>query len=164
MARMRGAGRVKHARTFVVLAAYGLIAFLAVAEEPCVKIRVTNCFGRTVRMAHGPATLCAEVRVQQKPEHRHLIVTWDYADKSPLTDLLGELDPESPLADPEPLTGVVGSAEDDLDGASEPILIRPAGFKLESLSGGTYDVVARVYRDVSKKKLCGMARTTVMVR
>lgn len=154
-----------HSRTAIVLCAYALIGWLATAGEPCVKVRITNCFGRTIRVTHGPATLCAEVRVEPKAEHRKLIVSWDYAERT--TSMLDtsqlELDGE-PLdsLDPEPQNGVIGSAEDDLDGADEPILIRPGGFKLESLSGGSYEVKAVVTN--SHQRQCGSARATVIVR
>ena len=110
-----------------------------------------------------------DVRVKPEPQHRFLRVQWDYAERSAFSMLSeasilpGADESEGdPLAMPEPLNGVVGQAEDDLDGAEEPIRVRPAGFRLESLSGGTYDVRATVLTGTGK--VCGSARATVMVR
>jgi hypothetical protein len=166
---------MKHAHTLIVLAAYGLIGYLAYADEPAVKVRITNCMGRTIRASGSGSTLCAEVRVTPNAQNRKLRVSWDYAEQAPMAlmggdDVLpatlggGDVDGMMGELEADPENGVVGSAEDDLDGAREPILVRPTGYRMETLSGGTYEVTAVVCADADCKQVVGTARTTVRVR
>jgi hypothetical protein len=146
----------------LLLTLSGLCLGLA-AKPSCVSLRITNCAGRTVRVGIGKTTLCAEVRVQPQAEHRKVIVTWDYAERVEASILSASEDAEpDPFTQPESQDGVIGSAEDNLDGEHEPVLIRPMGYKLESLSGGTYEVRAVVLTD--QGTVCGSARSTVLVR
>jgi hypothetical protein len=147
-----------------------------VKPEPSVKIRVVACnTRRTIRASGAGSTLCAEVRVTPNAQNRKLRVSWDYAEQAPMgliggDDVLpatlggGEVDGMMGELESDPENGVVGSAEDDLDGAREPILVRPTGYRMETLSGGTYEVTAVVCADADCKQVVGTARTTVRVR
>lgn len=142
---------------------------LSLAAVPCVSVRVVACQTmRTIRVALSPATVCALVKVQPDARHRLLRLTWDYAqlpeglDLSPLSQ--PDYDAGDPFNAPEQRDGPVGSAEDDLDGAEEPLTTRPHGYKLLDLAHGTYEVRATTYRDREGKQACGSARTSVTVR
>lgn len=131
-----------------------------------VAVRVVACGSqRSVRVATSPADLCAEVRVAPHPEHRYLVVSWDYADANPLADMLAQAkDANDPLAEPDEQDGAVGSTEDDLDGEQERVRPRPQGHVMAGLKHGTYEVTARVYRDPSRRSVSCSGRASVMVR
>lgn len=135
------------------------------AAEQCVKVRVTNCFGRTVTVAYGPVTLCAETRVMPDEQHRTLVTTWDYAPPEMLAASDRATDSPENAADdpsePEKQNGAIGSSERSLDGERERIR---HDTKLNGLSGGMYEVISTVYRDESRKKVCGRATARVMVQ
>jgi hypothetical protein len=152
--------------TLLTLAA--LLSLGAAGHQPCVSVRVTNGFGRTIRVHGGRVDLTAEVRVQPDPAHRLLVLTWDYAEKaeSLFAPNSGYSADDVGLGDdlldtPDAMNGALGSSEVSLEGAQAPIRHDRT---MNGLSGGTYEVTARVYKDASKKQLCGLARTQVVLR
>ena len=136
-----------------------LCAVLATAASPCeVSVRVTNGYGRSVHVASGPVNLTAEVRVPPVSDNRLLVVEWDYADEAAsMFDAQETLDP---FFRADGLDGAVGSAAVSLDGAAEQAR---HDRRMSNLSGGTYNVVATVYRDGARQQACGRAVTTVRV-
>lgn len=104
-------------------------------DAACLRLRVTNCYARTVRVAMGPVDLCAETRIAPRPEHVRLVVTWANQD------------------------GVVGQSQTPLAGAAEPVWHHT---KLSGLLGGDYQVTAHVY-STSHVAPCGMATTTLLI-
>lgn len=148
-------------------------------EKGHITVRVVGCgSNHEIRVTNqGRVDLCAEVRVQPHEDHRYMIVTWDYAervgpiaptfDSAPLDATLSQMaaaqDMEA-LSAEELMDGAVGSTEDDLDGASERVRVRPQGHKMDGLKGGTYEIVARVYSDTSHRSVSCSGRTTVQVR
>lgn len=155
-------------------AAIGALVVSALASVPHVSVRTTNCFGRTVKAAIGTVDLCADVRVQPEAHpnedenqsepvfHRYLLLSWDYAEPSPVSlfelDAAGE---DDPFREPDAQDGAIGSALIQLNGVDERILHQR---KMTGLSGGEYSVVATVYTDEQRKKVCSSARTTVTIR
>ena len=139
----------------------GCTVFLSLfVLEPCVKVRVTNCHARTVAIASGPVTLCAEVRVQPDERHRYLETVWDYAPTDVSTSDLG-MDEQEWGWEPDKQNGVIGSSLRSLDGAEQPIR---NDVKMAALSGGTYVVTATTYADEARKKVCGRATARVIVQ
>lgn len=132
----------------------------AVAIEQCVKVRITNCVGRSAAFAYGPVTLCAETRVTPDEKHRWLTTVWDYAPPDALMPDLG-MDEPGMGTEPPKQNGAVGSSERSLNGAEQPIR---NDTKMHHLEGGTYLVTASVYTDESKKKLCGRATARVTIQ
>lgn len=134
----------------------------------CVTVRVTNGHSRTVHRAVGPATLYADVRVRPDPAHRRLEVRWGHPLDIERHRSLGDASvsspdqnaPPDPLLEENPAAGNEGAYEKDLDGADERVLHQAT---LTNLAGGTYDIVASVYRDREKRDLCNRARTRVVV-
>ena len=127
-----------------------------------VKVTVRACGSRhTVRFAHNKVTVCADVRVIPHTDHKYFRLEWDYDEVSfiPMFD-----ESVDQFSQPEPRDGVLGSAEEDLDGEYERVSIRPGGIKMEGLSGGTYLVVARVYGDYSKRKITCMGKTKITIK
>lgn len=154
---------------------------LASSSHPkqCVAIKVVACgTQREMRalVSFQGVDLCALVRVEPHASHRWVDVTWDYAERvtASVLDTTNPIDSmgrgESPLdeelseARTEAMHGAIGSSMKSLDGANEPIRPKPTGFKMQDLKGGTYVVVARIYQDDSRRRLCGVARTTVEIR
>lgn len=134
----------------------------ATALEQCVSVRITNCYARSVSIAYGPVTLCAESRVTPDERHRYLETVFDYA-----PDSLSEIGPQSsdndddPLGEPDKQNGAVGSSLRSLDGERERV---QHSVKMHALEGGVYEIVSTVYADESRKKVCGRATARVIVR
>ena len=150
-------------RFLLALALLPVLANSGAALEPCVKIRITNCVGRSVGIAYGPVTLCAESRVTPDANHRVLLIDWAYAEPDQIRADLPAVDDDTPemLREPDKQDGPLGSSMALLDGAQERIR---HDRKLHGLSGGTYTVTASVYADYDRKKLCGRAATMVTIR
>jgi len=153
--------------TLGLLAGHAVLVPTAAADA-CLTVRVTNCVSRTVRVASGPVTLCADVRLKPDVNHRLLRVAWDYAERlfPHMPDIaddpeLGAFMPHMGALDPEQRDGVVGTSERSISGDQGPPLER---IKLAGLSGGTYEVVASVYTDSRARHLCSRARTEVIVQ
>lgn len=139
------------------LLALALLPVLGNTHQPCVKVRITNCYARTVHVAYGPVTLCAESRVTPDERHRYLETVWEYA---PPDALHTDLDEDTPF-DPDPQNGAIGSEVRSLNGERERIR---QDVKMAHLEGGTYEIVSTVYADESRKKICGRASALVMIR
>ena len=137
-----------------------VLAFLAraVALEKCVKVRLTNCFSRTVAIAHGPVTLCAETRVTPDERHRYLSLEWAYTEPEPMANIADDV-PEL-LREHDKQDGPVPASLVQLDGANERIR---HDRKFVDLYGGTYELLATVYADEAQKKVCGRATTRVTI-
>lgn len=148
--------------TVALFITMAVLAFLgrAIAQEKCVSVRITNCYARTVAIAYGPVTLCAETRVTPDERHRYLETVWDYAPPDALMPDLGMDEPEFGL-DPDKQNGAIGSSVRSLDGELERIR---QDVKLAGLSGGTYEVRSTVYSDESRRKICGTATARVMIK
>ena len=144
---------------FVTMA---VLAFLvrAVALEKCIKVRLTNCYARTVTMAHGPVTLCAEARVTPDENHRYLELEMAYAEPGPGMDISADDTPEM-LREPDKQDGPVPGSLIQLDGANERIR---HDRKFADLYGGQYELTATVYADEARKKICGRATALVVVQ
>jgi hypothetical protein len=135
----------------------------AVAYEKCVSVRVTNCFARTVHVAYGPVTLCAETRVTPDEQHRYLETTWDFAPPDALrSDFTAsdDISQDDPLREPDKQDGAIGSSVRSLDGERERYR---HDVKLHHLEGGTYLITSTVYTDESRKKVCGRASARVTI-
>lgn len=136
------------------------------AVEPCVKVRLTNCYARTVTVAHGPVTLCAEARVTPDEQHHYLALEMAYAEPSVIPELgmatpeLGMADALPDLADPESQDGPVPASLIQLDGANERIR---HDRKFADLYGGSYLLTATVYADEARRKVCGRAIARVTI-
>lgn len=139
-----------------------VLAFLirAVALEQCVKVRITNCYARTVNVASGPVTLCAETRVTPDERHRYLEMVWDYAPSEIRPQFSDNDSADDDPFEPDLQDGAVGSSLRSLDGERERFRHE---VKLHHLEGGTYEVVSTVYADESRKKVCGRATARVKV-
>jgi hypothetical protein len=130
------------------------------ALEKCVTLRITNCYARSVSVAYGPVTLCAEAHVTPDARHRWLEVTYAYAEPDAVApDISADDAPES-LREPDKRDGPVGGSLVSLDGEQERIR---HDRKLRDLYGGTYLVTATAYADEARKKVCGRATARVIV-
>ena len=157
------AGRTVRHPVLVGSLAFLLLVLLflarAVALEQCVKVRITNCYARSVTMAHGPVTLCAEARVTPDAAHRYLELEMVYADPDRSMDISADDTPEM-LREPDKQDGPVPRSVIQLDGAAERIR---HDRKFVDLYGGQYEVRATVYADEALKKVCGRATARVVV-
>jgi hypothetical protein len=147
--------------------AFSLLVLLflarAVALEQCVKVRITNCHARSVNVAYGPVTLCAETRVAPDEKHRFMETTWDFAPPDALrSDFTAsdDISQDDPLHEPDKQDGAVGSSVRSLNGADERVM---HSVKMHHLEGGTYEIRSVVYSDESRKKVCGRASARVTI-
>lgn len=137
------------------------------SAAPHVTVRITDGYGRTVRVALGPVDLMAEVRVKPHEPHRYLETVWDYAPPDLRADpaILGNGHnlnyDDGLLQEPQIQNGAVGSEVRTLNGERERIR---QDVKLAHLEGGTFLVTATVYTDESRKRVCGRASARVVVQ
>ena len=154
-----GCARAERAvRHHVLVGALFVLLCLApvVALEPCVKVRITNCVGRSVTLAHGPVTLCAETRVTPDERHRYLELEMAYAE--PMANIADDV-PDL-LREPDMQDGPVPASLIQLDGANERIR---HDRKFADLYGGAYELTATVYADEARKKVCGRSTARVTI-
>lgn len=151
---------------------------LAPLHPDCVTVRVVACGSFhtiTTTVTLSSVDLCADVRVTPHPDHRWVALTWDYAREQPESlqasqpegeraGLGSVLSPGDSIAPEGGYTGAAGYSRASLDGERAAVRPKPQGWKMEMLSGGTYEVVATVYSDVSRRQQHGRAVTRVTIR